>query len=428
MLRLILPLTFGLMIASCDSKGSGSNNSNPPVITKPKPKPPTPEPKPDPDPKPEDEVLRLYEPDFFPLTARMVELKKSDVPIVDDFFRFQQGIALNWDETRYSNHIPSTYLSLWNSDEILYVDETRGEVKGLEKLEVARLDMLEKFPVLSLPEYNAPVEVIWTQTEAKKTGQYKATQIFLGESVEYNPEPEYSTIFYGSLFQTFNQKIWIYGKNSLWDFPKQTVAERETGLGIDETFIHEWGHHLSYAIDVNLGRSSYQSWQFTESWAETFRYVVFGSHLDKPEILESEYRELRRELGGEHKQLRNPTTLPVQGSKYSLESMEKCLAHEKYHGKFDPNAFLSALIEAYKRVEGRKLDPNPYPIFFDFNGGFAQAPWAGGAFGENMRVARNQPLLVTRAEFLERFLEVYDCGLANEFIEADIEGMEKFEW
>lgn len=427
MLRLILPLTFGLMIASCDSKGSGSNSSNPPVITKPKPKPPKPQPKPDPDPKPEDEVLRLYEPYFSPLTATMYELKKSDVPIVDDFFRYQQGIALNWDKTRYSDHIPSTYLSLWNPDEILYVDETGGEVKGIEKLEVARLDMLEKFPILSLPEYNAPVEVIWTQLDTKAKGLYKATQIFLGESVEYNPEPEYSTIFYGSLFQTFNQKIWIYGKNSLWDFPKQTVAERAGVSGIDMTLIHEWGHHLSYAIDINLGRSNYQTWQFTESWAETFRYVVFGSRLDKAEILENEYQELLWELGGEHKQLKNPRNPPYSGEQYFILSMEKCIAHEKYHAKFDPNTFLEALIEAYKRIEGRKLDLNPYPVTF-LDSGFAQAPWGGAGFKDNRRINKMQPLLVTRAEFLRRFLEVYDCGLANEFIEADIEGMEKFEW
>ncbi|MFW7382345.1 MAG: hypothetical protein ACOH5I_26345 [Oligoflexus sp.] len=422
-MRKILPLLICLYGAhSCDSKG-GKNSApkDPPVIT-PTPKP-KPNPEPDPDPKPEDEVLRLYEPDFSPLTARMVELKKSDVPIVDDFFRYQQGIAVNWGESRTSDHIPSTYISLWNPNDIKYVDETKGEVKGIEKLEIARKNMLSICPNLALPEFNAPIEIHWKADESTKSGgSYKAVDIFLSEDLNLNP------VYNGGLFPWLNQTIWINGKNLLWDYPHQTTGELEKPWGIDQTFVHEWGHHLAYAIDLNLGRSSYQTWQFTESFAEAVRYTCFGSSLDKPEILESEYRELRRELGGEHKQLRNPTTLPVQGSKYSLRSMEKCIAHEKYHGKFDPNDFLSAIIEAYKRVEGRKLDPNPYPIYFDFNGGFAQAPWAGGAFGENMRIAENQPLLVTRAEFLERFLEVYDCGLANEFIEADIEGMKKFEW
>ena len=427
----LIVFVFIYALVSCDSNSGGqrspgppSNSPTPPSIEKPAPPKPTPEP----DDEPKDKVLASYQPDFSPLKAKMFRLNQSKVPYVDDFFLYQQGLAIDWEETRRSGHIPNKWLSLWSHDAISYVDETEGLVKGIEKLEVARKEMLRKFPILSRPEVNAPVEVIWTSSETKMTGLYKATQIFLTEGAEYFPDLKYYPIFNGSLFPNLLHKIWIYGKNSLWDYPLQTVAERDGGLGVDETFIHEWGHHLAYAIDVNLGRSSYQTWQFAESWAETFRYVVFGSNLDNPEILDMSYQYLLTYLGGNHKQLRNPSAKPVMNSKYALRSMEECIIHEKYHGKFDPNEFLSALIEAYRRVEGRKLKPNPYPVIFEFNGGYAQAPWVGAGYTDNRRINKMQPLLVTRSEFLERFLEVYDCGLANEFIEADIEGMKKFEW
>ena len=420
----IVLISILILTQSCGS------NSSPKAVRYPtyeRPQPPSfptaPMPPEEPSEPKEDDTISVYSPDFSPLTAEMYQISPDDIPVIDDYFKFQQGIALNWTTSRYTDHTPNKFLGLWEQDTIKYVDETDGRVKGIEKLETTRQNMLSRCPTLAIPEYNAPIEIHWASTDAKMTGKYKSAWVFLTQDLVAN-----QTIYNGGLFPWLNNTIWIYGENSLWNYPNQTVAERHGGLGIDETFVHEWGHHLAYAIDVNLGRSSYQSWQFTESFAEAIRYSCFGSGLDKAKILESEYQQLRQYLGSDHKDLRNPRRTPISGDQYSLESMKTCIAHEMYHNKFHPDTFLQALIEAYKRVEGRKLDPNPYPIKFDFDGGYAQAPWAGGAFGEDMRIAKNQPLLVTRAEFLERFLEVYDCGLANEFIEADIEGMRKFEW
>ena len=422
-MKFLVLISIFILTQSCGSNSSPKADRYP---TYDRPQPPSfptaPLPPEEPN-KTVDTIIDTYSPDFSPLSAEMYRISPDDIPVIDDYLKFQQGIVLNWTTSRYTDHTPKDFLRLWDQDNVKYVDETEGRVKGIEKLGTTRQNMLSRCPSLALPEYNAPVEIHWVINESSKGGgKYKATDIFLTE------DQKLKTIYNGGLFPWLNQTIWINGKNALWDYPIQTKAELGEPWGIDKSFVHEWGHHLAYAIDVNLGRSSYQSWQFTESFAEAIRYTCFGSSLDKPEILEIEYQSLRQNLGSDHKDLRNPRRRPISGDQYSLESMETCIAHEMYHDRFHPNGFLNALIEAYKRVEGRKLDPNPYPIQFDFDGGYAQAPWAGGGFQDNERIAKNQPLLVTRAEFLERFLEVYDCGLANEFIEADIEGMRKFEW
>jgi hypothetical protein len=315
---------------------------------------------------------------------------------------------------------------MWDRDNVKYVDKTEGEVKGIEKLEIIRKKMLERCPILSLPEHNSPVEIHWDQVEDKSAGRYKPVGVFVSEFINADATKELQ--FSGGLFPWISNTLWIFGKNAVWDYPKQTTRESDNPYGIDWTFVHEWGHHLMFSIDINLGRSHYATYELSESFAEALQWVCNETFVDLiPGRLEKDYKYFFIDSFEIRKKAWAAKSEPLEGTQYSLRSMESCLVHEKYHDKFDPNNFASALIEAYKKVKGRKLEIVPYPINFR-DDRYAQASWVSSSPTIDRKLINNQPLQATRAEFLQRFLEIYDCGLANELIKADIEGKLKFEW
>lgn len=378
--------------------------------------------------EPEDKIIYEYEPEWVrPLYASAGHFPESQTPYVDDYFRYLKEWLPAWSESREGGYIPVEYLSLWDGS-VKYVDDTEGKVNGIEKLELIREKMLSRCPVLALPEHNSPVEVHWDEIKTNGAGKYRSIGVRFTEVVHRDGTRE--TRYRGGIFPWLNSAIWIYGKNSAWDFPKQTTSEIGKPWGIDWTFVHEWGHHLMFSIDINLGRTHYMTHELSESFATTIEAVCAGNYVVSKEYARSTYEY---DLSTPGKVLSRASIFskqsdPLNGTQYALRSMESCLAHEIYHDRFDPNQFTSALIEAYKRVEGRKLDPLPYPISFSRGGGHVQAMWVSSSPNVPRKLINNQPMQATRSEFLERFLEVYDCGLANELIKADIEGKLKFEW
>ncbi len=423
----IIVLALALSLAACDSSSGGkSSDSSPPIIPgignqKPEPQP-TPDLDPEPDTKDKDEIISKYKPDFFyPLYVEMNRVKSSELEYIEDYLSYQQGIAINWENSREGGFVPEKYLSLWDSKNVKYIDNSG--IKGIEKLETIRNAMLEKCPVLAEPQYNSPVEIHWGKRDDKIGGLFRSFEVLLSKDFETK-----ETRHYGGVYPEISNNIWIYGKNKLWDYPNQTSKESENPWGIDRTFVHEWGHHLMFSIDVNLGRNSHTTWEMSESFAESLRFVCAGSFLDNPKIVESDYEDLTTEP---FRQWRINSlarkTVAYKGGEYNLRSMEYCIAHEKYLEKFDPNAFATALIDAYKCTQGKKPQEGIYPITFD-DGSFAQAPWVSAGYYDDESLNKKPPLLVTREEFLGCFRQHYDCGLANDLIDADIEGKSKFEW
>lgn len=414
--------------SSCDIKAHKNTPIyNPPNSSVPEPGPgPGPEPYPN-SPKPKDELVYRYKPDWtLPLYALAGDFYASQIELVDDYFRYLKEWISAWGESRNSEYIPTTFLSQWDGG-IKYIDETEGNVLGIEKLKSIRANMLVRCPILAEPLNNSPLVVRWGSSESNTTGRFRPPGTTSVANI-YHYDGSKETRYSGGISSSLTSTIWIFGKNSMFDYPKQTTIESGKPWGIDWTFVHEWGHHLMFSIDVNLGRTHYMTHELSESFASTVETVCAKPIDVRPDILESAYswefgkfRESRI-TGYKSK------TEPLNGTQYNLRSMDSCITHEKYHGRFDSNTFVTALVDAYKRVEGRKLTTVPYPIFFSRGGGWVQAQWVDSLVDVPRTLLNNQPMLATRAEFLQRFLEVYDCGLANDHIQADMESKLKFEW
>ena len=417
-------IAIAIAATSCGGKSSKNAEDTP---TNPNNNPPVQTPVTGDEPSNKDPLVYDYNPSWAsPMYVAASGFRESKTKYVDDLLTHLKTFLSVWGTSKKVSHIPTEYLSQWNGD-IEYVDDTNGEVKGIEKLEPIYQKMLEKCPVLSLPEHNSPVTVFWDQGIDDTTGLYTYNKITLGEFIHADASKEMR--YTGAILPNVASSIRVYGKNDAWDYPNQTTEESGNPYGIDWTFVHEWGHHLKTSIDINLGRMSYRTYELAENFAKSIEAVCGGSHLDLPDIVDSIYEN--RLSTNDNIQLWSDILRDVTdafpGAQYALRSMESCIVHEKYLGRFDSNTFASALIEAYKRTTGRLLDPNPYPLKFS-DGTSANGGWVEFSLITPTSAAKTQPMMSTRAEFLDRFLEVYDCGAANEHIRADMESKLKFEW
>lgn len=355
------------------------------------------------------EPLKLSPFDIF-----RVELKKP----AEDLIEYFKGAVKNWGVSRDTGHIPEEYLKEWSGRPTYDIPEDPDH--PIPEDHKKRLDgyfdrMIKRCPVLAKPEYNSPVHIQWYYNLATTgiSGKYTGNQIHLisGENGK--------TIYAPTMFS--------FLKNSITLHPE--VSHRE------KTYVHEWGHHLAASIDFNMGRVSYATHEFNESWAEIIRYLCYGSFYHKEDDYAFFYGNWFDNFQGSKEYLSRDRSVASSGEQYSIKSLEACFLYEKKRGFYNHRFLLNAVIEAYKRIEGRKRDNFPYPTMWQVKkeggGNWITGSWMTGLFEDGGELAKPkyQPLIVTKAEFLERFKEVYECGdEPEELIDAEIEGLKKFEW
>ena len=255
------------------------------------------------------------------------------------------------------------------------------------------------------------------------SGFYTGTTIQLSRDV--SKDGEWVTRFRAGTFYPVGLGITIHGKTNAWDYPNQTAEERGSWWGIDRTFVHEWGHHLQRTIDIHLGRSSYITYELSESFAETVAYVCHGSVEFSDSFLDWNYQ---RYFGsGMDFNLRLIASPQLRRwNLYDIGSLEACLVHQVYHSKFDRDKFLWAMITAYQNQTGPGRDIL-YPIYYEGRDTHFYAPWVG-AGQQSSELNHNRPILFTKKEFLEELDKVYDCGLGNRYFRAEAKGKVGFEY
>lgn len=418
-MKIGLSILIAITVASCHSHKPGNLPPEPePEVTTPPlvdddPYIPPPEPEPEP-PK-----IFDYEPDFSPINEFYREVLVSDKEALDDFLAHQQAIALNWETSRDSGYIPRKFLESFDYSRLHIVDETNGEVDGALKIIEEHERMMKLAPVLTLKEHRSPFVIHWAENNSNVAGVHRPVNVTLSER---NGE----IIYNGSAITRPYSKIVIYGKNALWNYPNQTAEELDKPWGLDWTYTHEYCHHLTTAIDLNLGRSSIQTWQFTEGFASSCEAVLAG--YPGQDIFKEWYEYIFEENFEQAKSRYSSQRGRVVGSHYNIRSFEDLLNYERYHETLDTNRIMTAMIDAYKRVQGIKFEDIPYPVI-GTDGRPADARYLASFSGDYIKALNHQPLLVSRGEWLRHFIDIYEpAPKLKELMEADLEGQLKDEW
>lgn len=442
------PLLITAALMGCDGKPSSSPSpASGPGVRGPEPKPtitPTPDPpvdNPDGFTKycPESEIKWWGDSACFP------NIKKSEIPEADDYFRWFEATWKAWDKSVVVDHSPKLYLEKRPSapDHIEYIDDTRGAIPGFEKLKAVFPEMLKRCPSMAEPRFKAPLLVRWKDSSAPGTaGAFEQVSTRLSDNPDGSFSPSAPLIL----------SSWIEIKGEYrksgdplnggtgYAFPKQTFLERTGGkswaeggystFSLDQTFSHEYGHFLIYAWAMNNGRSAIQSFMFSEFVAELIRSICWGDVMENPNwiksYLESTYSasDPKPFISSENSYLN--VSRRGQSLNYALYSLEKLIVWQKYKGTFQSDAMFRAIFATMETMTGRIV--KDYPAYSSTDGALLTPllPWSRAI--DNKAILEKAPMMFTRQEFLEKFCDHYPCGELDYLVKADAEGNRKTEW
>ncbi|MDQ3230677.1 MAG: hypothetical protein M3Q07_02570 [Pseudobdellovibrionaceae bacterium] len=222
-------------------------------------------------------------------------------------------------------------------------------------------------------------------------------------------------------------------------FPKQTFLEQTGGkswaegarslYSLDQTFSHEYGHFLSYAWALNMGRSPIQSFMFSEMIAEIVRTLCWGDISD-----DLVWAKDSAEYGSEwdprpygHNEITYKTaSRRWPGINYKLYSIADLITWQRYKGTLDTDMMFRAIFATMESMTGRQI--KDYPAYSSLDGTLLipLLPWSRAI--DNKAIIEKAPMMFTRQEFLEKFCSQYPCGELEYLIKADAEGNRKTEW
>jgi hypothetical protein len=372
-------------------------------------------------------------------------LPKAEGLVADDYFSWFESIYDNWGRSIVTGFAPRTYLDYFPAapEKIEFVDETKGTVLGMEKLQGVFPEMLKRCPSLSDDRLKAPLRVRWQDRfQPGTTGNFLARHVQLGTRDDGSVWPTAPLLWFpeieirGEYVKPANTPEGWRG----YQYPKQTFLEQTGGktwaegasapLSLDQTFAHELGHFLVQAWALNAGRSPIQSFMFSEFFADTVRILCWGSYYDDPAWVAGEIERGRsvtdpRPFGNDEAIWRT-VSRRYAGVNYGLYSFASLIAWEKSNNRFDADVMLRAMVDTLDSMTGVII--KDYPAF-DANDKSLLTdllPWSRTI--SSREVIDRAPMMLTRQEFLEKFCGFYPCGELTFLIKADAEGNRNSEW
>lgn len=392
-------------LSACGSRNSDEGFSSSPPYTHPPTIPIVPPVVPDFD--QDDEIIFRYQPAFLKydwIFSEFAEMPRELAPAADDLYRFWESWRKSWGVDLNHGHVPETYLSMIPRapEHIRYVDNTNGDIPGLDKMPIVLKKAFERCPSLNESELHAPLEVRWS--------------------------PDKDIVYQGRFFEHYLKLTDENGlklRSNSQFYPAISIKASESEEVRNETFIHEYGHFIQHAWSLNSGRSMVQSHEYAEFIAELVRHLCFGSILEKPGYASKSVEQgswYGQPFDSFFESFKTPGT-PNPHMPYSLGSVEKLIMWEIHNYRLEPNEMFKSMIKTILQMKGRKLDS--YPAHDMYGNFLSRAPWAS----DDSEIAlKDQPVMFTRSEFLELFCNNYDCNEMEYLIAAEAEGKAKAEW
>lgn len=380
------------------------------------------------------------------------DIRPDQKEVAKDFFTWFEKSYENWSSDLNTGFRPSLYLSSEPKapDNIKYVDDTNGLVPGIEKLKTIIPEMAKRCPTITDGWYQAPLEVRWKDRNASGTaGNYEGIGTSLRENssnvaLPFAPIPDWGLYgapvinIKGEFVRPANTPKGWYG----YQYPVQLFREKTGGKtyqeggrdpdykALDEAFSHEYGHFLTNAWQINNGRSTIESYMFSEMVAEMVRMLCWGDVSDDRQWLNSVYGDRFQDTSRKPFEIDEQTYPTINrrffDSNYVLYSMSSLIYWEKYHNRLIPDRMFRAIFSTMASMKGRVI--KDYPALDRTSGEVLTKllPWARSM--DNPAVLQNPPVMFTRQEFLENFCNFYECGELKSLVEADAEGTRKTEW